>query len=51
MTSAGHEWTDIQKKLPYGSTEEQKKRRMDMFKQFDYNGNGILSFAEARTLQ
>ena len=51
MTSAGIDWADIRKKLPYERTEEQKKKRMDMFNQFDPNANGYLSLAEVRTLQ
>ena len=46
MTSAGIDWADIRKKLPYERTEEQKKKRMDMFTQFDPNANGYLSLAE-----
>jgi len=46
MTSAGIDWADIRKKLPYERTEEQKKKRMDMFNQFDPNANGYLSLAE-----
>ena len=51
MTSAGIDWADIRKKLPYERTEEQKKKRMDMFNQFDPNANGYLSLAEVGTLQ
>merc|ERR1712060_957343 len=43
---AGIDWADIRKKLPYERTEEQKKKRMDMFNQFDPNANGYLSLAE-----
>ena len=46
MTSTGIDWADIRKKLPYERTEEQKKKRMDMFNQFDPNANGYLSLAE-----
>ena len=48
MTSTGIDWADIRKKLPYERTEEQKKKRMDMFNQFDPNANGYLSLAEVR---
>ena len=48
MTSTGIDWADIRKKLPYERNEEQKKKRMDMFNQFDPNANGYLSLAEVR---
>ena len=35
MTSSGIDWADIRTKLPYERTEEQKKKRMDMFDRFD----------------
>ena len=50
MTSAGIDWADIRQKLPYERTEEQKKKRMDMFTQFDPNANGFLSLAEVKKL-
>ena len=40
------DWAEINAKLPYHRTEEEKKMRRDMFKQFDPNGNGYLSLAE-----
>ena len=48
MTSSGIDWADIRKKLPYERTEEQKKKRMDMFDRFDPNANGFLSLAEVK---
>ena len=51
MTSAGIDWAAVRKKLPYERTEEQEKKRMDMFNQFDPNANGIVSLAEVRTIQ
>ena len=48
MTSSGIDWADIRKKLPYERTEDQRKKRMDMFNQFDPNANGFLSLAEVK---
>ena len=39
-------WEEIRAKLPMEKTPEQKKRRMDLFMQFDPNNNGYLSLAE-----
>ena len=46
MTSPGINWAEIHQKLPFERTPEQKAKRMDMFRQFDPNGNGFLSLAE-----
>ena len=40
------DWTAINAKLPIAKNDEQKALRKKMFKQFDPNGNGILSLAE-----
>jgi hypothetical protein len=48
MTSSDIDWADIRKKLPYERTEDQRKKRMDMFNQFDPNANGFLSLAEVK---
>ena len=39
-------WADIATKLPAGMSEEDKKRRKDIFMSMDMNGNGYLSLAE-----
>ena len=39
-------WEELHNKLPWHLTDEQKKSRMKMWKEFDVNGNGILSLAE-----
>ena len=40
------DWAEINEKLPYERTPEQKEKRKDMFMQMDPNGNGYLSLAE-----
>jgi len=39
-------WSEINAKLPYGRTTEEKERRKKLFKELDPNGNGHLSLAE-----
>lgn len=41
------EWEKIAKKLPWGTDAESSKQRKLLFRQFDPNGNGLLSLAEA----
>lgn len=43
---AAIDWTAINAKLPIAKNAEQKAQRKAMFKEFDPNGNGILSLAE-----
>jgi len=40
------DWDVINEKLPYERTDEAKKKRKNLFQQFDPNGNGYLSLAE-----
>lgn len=46
VTATGIDWVAIREKLPSEKTSEAKRKRMDLFKQFDPNGNGYLSLAE-----
>merc|ERR1739847_263525 len=39
-------WEEINSKLPYQRTDEEKAKRRELFKQFDPNSNGYLSLAE-----
>jgi len=39
-------WAEIDGKLPCAQTPEDQGKRMELFKQFDPNGNGLLSLAE-----
>jgi len=39
-------WSSLKEKLPSGRTAEDKAKRVDLFNQFDPNGNGYLSLAE-----
>merc|ERR1711863_167463 len=39
-------WEEINSKLPYQRTPEEKAKRRELFNQFDPNGNGYLSLAE-----
>jgi Ca2+-binding EF-hand superfamily protein len=39
-------WAEIREKMPMELTDDAKKRRMQIFKQFDPNNNGYLSLAE-----
>lgn len=41
------EWAKVAAKLPWGKDAESDKRRKQLFRQFDPNGNGLLSLAEA----
>lgn len=43
---AGVNWTELNAKLPTGKSNEEKARRKQMFRDFDPNGNGVLSLAE-----
>lgn len=40
------DWEAIRAKLPTEKTDEQRAKRLELFKQFDPNGNGYLSLAE-----
>ena len=42
------DWTALNAKLPTGRDNDSKKKRKAMFRQFDPNGNGVLSLAEVR---
>jgi len=44
--AANVDWTAINAKLPTGKSKEEKARRKQMFRDFDPNGNGVLSLAE-----
>ena len=40
------DWPSISEKLPVQKNDEEKQRRIELFKQFDPNGNGYLSLQE-----
>jgi hypothetical protein len=40
------DWAAVAAKLPWGKDEESSKKRKLLFRQFDPNGNGLLSLAE-----
>ena len=40
------DWAAIRAKMPTEKTADQKAKRMELFSQFDPNGNGYLSLAE-----
>ena len=40
------DWEEINAKLPFARTDEDKEKRKELFKQFDPNENGYLSLAE-----
>ena len=40
------DWAKINASLPAGNSDEEKARRKKMFRDFDANGNGLLSLAE-----
>ena len=40
------DWEEINAKLPFARTDEDKEKRKALFKQFDPNENGYLSLAE-----
>lgn len=40
------DWTAINEKLPTGKSPEEKAARKKMFREFDPNGNGVVSLAE-----
>lgn len=44
------DWETINEKLPYERNRSQKKKRRELFKQFDPNGNGYVSLAEVSIL-
>ena len=46
--AADIDWEEINSKLPYERTKEQRAKRKELFTQFDPNGNGFLSLAEVR---
>jgi Ca2+-binding EF-hand superfamily protein len=39
-------WAQLQEKLPYNKTEEEKEKRNEQWSKIDVNGNGHLSLAE-----
>jgi hypothetical protein len=41
------DWGKVAAKLPWGKDPESSKKRKTLFRQFDPNGNGLLSLAEA----
>jgi Ca2+-binding EF-hand superfamily protein len=43
---SGIDWEEINSKLPFKRTDEEKEQRKALFKQFDPNENGYLSLAE-----
>ena len=43
---AAIDWDEINAKLPFERTDEDKAKRRELFKQFDPNENGYLSLAE-----
>jgi len=43
---AAIDWDEINAKLPFARTDEDKAKRRELFKQFDPNENGYLSLAE-----
>jgi len=43
---AAIDWDEINAKLPFERTDEDKAKRKELFKQFDPNENGYLSLAE-----
>merc|ERR1719431_425375 len=42
----GVNWDEIAEKLPTKNTKDDKEKRKQMFRDFDPNGNGVLSLAE-----
>ena len=42
-------WQELSEKLPVSQSPEDQKRRQEMFKGFDPNGNGYLNFELSRT--
>ena len=47
---AAIDWDEINAKLPFARTDEDKAKRRELFKQFDPNENGYLSLAEVSFL-
>merc|ERR1711872_279607 len=43
---AGINWVQVNERLPYKRTEEQKAKRKEMWASIDINGNGYVSLAE-----
>lgn len=41
------DWLGIKEKLPIGESAEDEENRSKIWKQFDPNGNGLVSVAEA----
>ena len=41
-------WDKINAALPYKRNSEEKRKRIDMWKKFDPNGNGFVSLAECQ---
>ena len=46
MEKQNIDWAMIREKLPFERTKEQYKRRSELWKSVDVNGNGIVSLAE-----
>ena len=40
------DWAEIRERLPYGNSKEERKKRRQMWKYIDVNGNGFVSLAE-----
>ena len=45
-TMADIDWVDVNKRLPYKRTEEEKEKRKRLWRGIDINGNGYVSLAE-----
>ena len=39
-------WEKLRENLPYGDSDEERKKREEQFKQLDVNGNGLLSLTQ-----
>jgi len=39
-------WDELREKLPWHKTEEDRLKRLKLFKRIDINGNGLLSYNE-----
>ena len=45
-TMADIDWVDVNKRLPFKRTEEEKEKRKQLWRGIDINGNGYVSLAE-----
>ena len=45
-TMADIDWVDVNKRLPYKRTDEEKEKRKQLWRGIDINGNGYVSLAE-----